>query len=149
MCVWYYFSATLTLCLKISPVIPPQLAERWKKIEVGTKNLRVCALARSGRRDATKIPAPVRSVRLAEPKLCTSSGDTQGGVGTNHGPISAHPAACSRPAELGEAIYTLKANHMHKSSRDQGCGGNQEKAVRRHMSNRAVVESSPRLKHNI
>lgn len=43
----------------------------------------------------------------------------------------------------------LKVNHKHKSLQDQGCRGNQEKALKRHMSNGAVVESFLRLKHNI
>lgn len=55
------------------------------------------------------MSAPLRSVWLVEPKLCTSGGGTQGGVETNHSPSGcAHPTACSHPAKLGGLLTHLK-----------------------------------------
>lgn len=91
------------------------------------------------------------SVQLVEPEPHTSGSSIQAGwLGPASTPSGcAHAAACSHPTKLGGTIYMLKVNHKHKSLQDQGCRGNQEKALKRHMSNGAVVESFLRLKHNI
>lgn len=93
----------------------------------------------------------VMSVQLVEPEPHTSGSSIQAGwLGPASTPSGCtHAAACSHPTKLGGTIYMLKVNHKHKSLQDQGCRGNQEKALKRHMSNGAVVESFLRLKHNI